>query len=173
MAAEMATIAGKGCTMNCRDARQYICDERDGALDEVRRAALAAHVAGCAECRHLRENLSQAVEIWRTELAAVPVPNAEFEWHKVRHELRQPLAARKRPLAAWLALPAAAAAAVAIGLYVSPHENGKAVSAPVAAAISPPASPASTPESTVVFVDDKSGWTFVWAPDSGTSGQHI
>lgn len=158
--------------MNCRAAERRIFAERDGALDETQRAELATHVATCAACRSVREGLTTAAATWRGDTARVSVPNAELEWQKVRRQIRgAPTTSTKLT---WIGLPlAGAAAAAAIGIYLgtgTPPPSAKIDATTVQAA---PAVAAATPAqpSTVVYVDEKSGWTFVVAADD--SGQHI
>lgn len=153
--------------MNCRQAEHDLFAGRDGSLAETRRAALAEHLATCAACRQLQENLAAAVESWRAGERAVAVPDAEVEWREVRRRLRRAAAPVRRPPLLW-AVPLGAAAAVVLGLGLH-HEFGApgTTAARVAAAVPPAAAvnafaPAS---STVVYVDDQSGWTFVWGAD--------
>ena len=162
--------------MNCRAAERHIFAERDGALDETQRAELATHVATCAACRSVRDGLTMAATAWRSDAARVSVPNAEFEWQKVRRQIRGAPTTSTRSKITWIGLPlAGAAAAAAIGIYLStgtstPPPSAKidatAVQAAPAVAAATPAQP-----STVIYVDEKSGWTFVVAADD--SGQHI
>jgi hypothetical protein len=60
--------------MNCREAQDRILTERDGALDQTSRVALAGHLADCAGCRRVRDDLTAAVSAWRAEVANVRVP---------------------------------------------------------------------------------------------------
>lgn len=161
--------------MNCSAARQQIFAERDGVLGDSQRAALAEHLAGCAACRQVRDGLVVAIETWRSEVRQVRVPDAAIEWQKLRRSMRSPSAQPRRSLTAWIAVPVAAAAAVAIGLYVVPHQPsapiGTASNSAVATANAPVPALSPAPASTVVYVDDKSGWTFVWEPTG--NGQRI
>jgi hypothetical protein len=157
--------------MNCRQAEHHIYAERDGALDEVRRAALAAHVADCAGCRQIREILTVAVDKWRADGADIRVPDADIEWQKVRRQIRGGTAAERRSVLNWIAVPLAAAAALAVGLYMVPtgHHPGTAIeTGPIATREAAVSNGATQDSSTVIFVDDKSGWTFVVGP--GTTG---
>lgn len=161
--------------MKCSYARQQIFAERDGALGEPQRAALAEHVAGCPDCRRVRDDLTVTIETWRQEFRQARVPSADLEWQKLRREIRGAPAHRRHSMTTWIAVPTAAAAAVAIGLYVAPHERPHAAanSAAQTVAVNNPPATAATPAatSTVVYVDDKSGWTFVWEPTA--NGQQI
>lgn len=158
--------------MNCRVAKQQIFAVRDGALDDIQRAALASHVAECAACRRIRDDLEIAVTGLRAESTAVRIPNPDLEWRKLQRQLHEPAPVR-RSLASWLAVPTAlAAAAAAVAVYVYTPSNPVTGSAEQAATVAGAQQTGSAP-SAVVFVDDKSGWTFVLASDSGATGQHI
>lgn len=162
--------------MNCREAQSQIFAERDGALDHPRRVALDSHLASCDGCRRSRETLSAALTAWRLEVGQVTVPDAEREWHAVRRRIRGGVeagAARtarpRRSLFTWFAVPVGAAAAVALALFVSPstspqHPPEAHDGANIARASSIEVSGSKAPS--MIFVDDKSGWTFVWAADA-------
>src|SRR5437868_5639393 len=45
----------QGDKVNCEEARELLIDDLDGALPAERAASLAAHAAGCAECRAERD----------------------------------------------------------------------------------------------------------------------
>lgn len=161
--------------MNCRQARDDIFRERDGVLDSAGQSALLEHVTQCAACRRVRENAAAAMNAWRSEVDRVRVPEANAEWQKVRREIRQearPDGSARHSIVKWLALPLAATAALAVALFVvtpPPENGGQAVSIAAASDVSDGSAPSDT-ASTVVFVDDKTGWVFVWA-DDGT--KHI
>jgi len=162
--------------MNCREAQPQIFAERDGALDNLQRVALDGHLAQCGACRRIREDLTTALTAWRMEVSVVSVPDAEREWHAVRRRIRggaESGAARasrpRRNLFAWITIPLGAAAAAALAFFVMPSTS--------------PTTPEKTPvavqmaradsveargnnASTMVFVDDKSGWLIVWASDA-------
>lgn len=152
--------------MNCREAEHQIFAERDGALDETRRAALATHLAQCPGCQRMRENLATALDALRTHSQQVRVPDAELEWQKLRREIRgsagskSAMAEKRRSPLAWLGLPLAAAAAIAITLSLRPVSD-PAASGEQARTIAKAEAP-----STVVFVDDQSGYLFVWADET-------
>jgi len=168
--------------MNCRDAQRRIFAERDGALDETQRAALAAHVAECAACRELQKNFATAIESWRRATQTVAAPDAEREWHHVRRRIRGGVAAGEAPARSprarwvrWLALPVGAAAALAIALW-TPTETPPPAKRPVVASTMhagtaqklarADAVEISAADGSVVFVDDKSGWVVVWDGDA-------
>ncbi len=149
--------------MNCREAQTQLFAARDGALENSQRAALASHLGECAACRRLQENFALTVETWRVATHESRVPDAELEWQKLRREIRGgagSAAAAKRSRAAWFALPLAAAAAVAVGLFVNQGADSSTEPAPMVARAKP-----ADNASTVIFTDAKSGWTFVVAAD--------
>ncbi|MEY4938394.1 MAG: hypothetical protein RIQ93_129 [Verrucomicrobiota bacterium] len=157
--------------MDCRQAQHQIFAERDGALDSIPRAELAAHLAQCDPCRALANDLTATVEAWRDSTAQVKAPDALVEWQKVRREIRGGVQAsgRRRGAVAWLAWPVAAAAAIAGALFVASPFRDDSPSAPAGDVSRANPSPAAgAVESTVVFVDEKSGWVFVWAGDGST-----
>ena len=158
--------------MNCREAQSQIFAERDGALDITQRAELDRHIAHCGDCQRMREDFTAALASWRNEASQVTIPNAEREWHAVRRRIRggeTGVARDSRPrrnLFAWIALPLGAAAAAAIALFVTLQPGsivlpGLEPTARIAHAnsVEVPGDKATT----VVVVDDKSGWLFVWA----------
>jgi hypothetical protein len=161
--------------MNCREAQQHLFADR-GARDDTPRAALAAHVAHCAACARLESQLGAALENWRSETARVPVPDAEREWQILRRKIRGGVnvgdadateSSRPSRWLSWITLPLGAAAAAAIAFLVvqqSPAGLGHAPrEARLARAdfVEAPGAKAST----MVYVDEKSGWLFVVASD--------
>jgi hypothetical protein len=162
--------------MNCREAQTQIFAERDSALGDPERAALVAHVAACGACRRVREDLTTTLAYWKTTAQAVVVPDAEREWHAVRRKIRGGVEAgevrltpRRPGWLTWLTVPLAAAGALALALYVSmptgnPTNPGvRPSTAPVARADSVEVGGRNA--STMVFLDDKSGWLIVQASD--------
>jgi anti-sigma factor RsiW len=175
--------------MNCRDNESLILAERDGALTNTQLAVLSDHVAACPACRQLRANLMATLDTYKTGVAGVTAPDANEAWRDLQTHLNQP--AKKRPLAPviWFAAPLAAAAALAVSFFVTrPNLPSPSVPTPatqnVAAARLP--IPLHDPSviagadfveagdpnaSTVVYVDDESGWLVVWATDPETATQ--
>lgn len=164
--------------MNCRTALLHIASERETGLEAGTRSDLEAHVAACDSCRRARSNLAAALEAWRAEATLVPTPDPSREWQAFRRRIRGAPEAHSRRTAthrwfnpAWLAIPAAAAL-VALTFFrpaAGPEDvaGGKAGATARAEAVEAPGGNAST----MVFIDDKSGWLIVWAIDaSGRSG---
>jgi hypothetical protein len=164
--------------VNCREVQHQLFADRDGALEETQRAALDGHVAQCADCRRIRDDLVFAFATWQTEQSRVVVPDAEREWHAVRRRIRggatvgSPPRRASRSWLGWLAVPVGAAAALALTLSITRQTPAPMVHAKPATqtaranSIQVPGNSAST----MVFVDDKSGWLIVWATDNPKSG---
>ncbi len=147
--------------MNCHSAQRLLSAERDGALPPGERAGLAAHVAGCAECRRFEVRLAEVAAGLKTAAAQVVVPDEERAWHDIRRELRAtPSVARAWwNLGRW-ALPLGAAAALAAVAVIGPSWTDEDGSQLVARA---EFVEVSGDASSMVYVDDKSGWLVVWA----------
>jgi predicted anti-sigma-YlaC factor YlaD len=148
--------------MNCHSAQRLLSAERDGALATGERAGLAAHVAGCAGCRQFQASLAVAGEALKIAALRVAVPDEERAWHDIHREMR---AARPRAAQAWWnlgrwALPLGAAAALAAVAVIGPSwtedDGPQTVARAEFVEVSGDAS-------SVVYVDDKSGWLVVWA----------
>ena len=123
----------------------------------------------------MRQQLSQAVETWKSDIARANTPDAERAWLDVRRAIRIDRDASrrsKRGVLPW-ALPAGIAAGLAVyGLtflqpgtgdteWQSAFEEGAGVEY-----VDVPADAAS-----MVFVDDESGWVVVWTtPSTELSG---
>jgi hypothetical protein len=166
--------------MNCREAQSQIFAERDGALDNAQRAALDGHIAHCGDCQRMREDFTAALASWRNEASHVAVPNVEREWHAVRRRIRggsdsgaERVEHPRRNLFTRFALPLGAAAAAAVAFFVTlqPSSTGVAGTHPEpkiarANSVDVPANDATT----VIMVDDKSGWLFVWASADSKQG---
>ncbi len=163
--------------MNCRDSESLILAERDGELTTGQRAALSDHVAACPACAQFRTSVHTALDAYKADMAAIPVPDTNEAWRDLQARLRQP--ARKRPLAPviWFAAPLAAAAAIAIAFFAtrpttSTPSGELAITVPVydsSVIAGADYVEAGDPNaSTMVYVDKESGWLVVWATDSET-----
>lgn len=160
--------------MKCSESQRLISAERDRALAEIERAGLEAHLAACAGCRESRARLAAAADAWRAASAAVPTPEVERAWLDIRRAIRgaaNPAGGRARSrgsFVSWAAGSLAAAAAMAVALFVSwpaqpanPANPASEWMAPVEVARAEyvDAGEGVTP---VVYVDDDSGWLVVW-----------
>lgn len=154
--------------MNCHDAETLLQLERDGALEAGGRASLAAHVSECAHCRQLQVKLTAVSQVLQQEAAHVRTPEPMIEWRKLQRTLHQ----ESRPALAgwlrWLTIPAAIGAAAALALYVQPGSNPEPQPKERVVRVEAVREP-----SAIVYVDDRSGWTFVWSPVPAASGQTI
>jgi anti-sigma factor RsiW len=159
--------------MNCREAQSQLFAERDAALEPTQRAALDGHLAQCGDCKRVRDDLAAAITNWRADVNRAQVPDAEREWHAVRRRIRggaeaaAPARRSSWKLVTWLAVPIGAAA-LAVAVFVSPPTAPKTQPPEQAVARAVPANSvdvAGGKATTVVFMDDKSGWLFVLASD--------
>lgn len=161
--------------MNCREAQSQILTPPEGASDPSRSALLEGHLAHCAGCRQVRDNLTAALTTWRADVARAVVPDAEKEWHAVRRRIRGGAETGQRPARSrwtfftWVALPLGAAAAAAVALFVAPQFQSGTLSPAAIAHVDSVEAPGNN-ASTLVFVDDKSGWLIVWASDANPVG---
>lgn len=153
--------------MNCRAAQRLMSAERDGALATGERADLESHLAGCADCRQARAAVAGAINRWRATQAKVAVPDSERAWQDIRREIRRGAPADApgvRPFPRW-ALATGAAAAVIVAVAFGPRWSGGPVNAeePRAAIARADFVETAGNSSSMVYVDDKSGWLVVWA----------
>lgn len=161
--------------MNCREAQNQLFADRS-AQDTTQRAVLASHVAQCAACARLQSHLGSALEGWRAETQRVAVPDAGREWQILRRKIRGGVnvgdavatsASRLPTWFSWITLPLGAAAAAALAFLVVQQSPSAAVHAAREARVAradyveAPGAKAST----MVYIDEKSGWLFVVASD--------
>lgn len=163
--------------MSCEQTQRLIFAERDGALNSQQRVELERHLERCPGCARMRHELTRSIGNWRASTEKVDVPHAAIEWqalHRTIHaEKKRGWFRFPRPATlAWLGLPVTAAAALAVIFYSRRPE----VSAPpgkTAAAKAPALASAdfvdvpSNSASTMVYVDNSSGWLVVWADTPG------
>ncbi len=153
--------------MNCREAETHLFADRSAdPASAPAAAALEVHLAQCPACRRLQSRLRSALDEWRTEAAATPTPDVEREWHAVRRRIRgaETAAAPLRRFWPWLSVPLGLGAAAALTILVWQRPPSRAEAR--ADFVEVPGGKAST----MVFVDEKSGWLIVQASDSpGTS----
>ena len=153
--------------MNCQRAQHLLSVERDRPLTANEQTELAHHLGGCAGCAQLRQDLAAGAQSWREVTAAVPIPDAAEEWRRFQQRLDgRPTVVHHRPRPAirtWAAFPLAVAAAVALILWIRPSHVPEAAMV----GIQPRAEFVETNDrasSTLVYVDEQSGWLVVWAP---------
>ncbi len=161
----------------CNEIERLLLSEPDGALTATELAELEAHVSGCEACRRQRNLLSTLLSSLKKSQEAVPNPSSREEWMTLRNRIRGERGAERKTngwSSPWLrwgipALSLGAAAAVAFILYLrapSPTPFSRATIARAEYVQSENA------ESTLVYVDQESGWLIVWAspPDASTKG---
>jgi anti-sigma factor RsiW len=160
--------------MNCRTAKTLLAQEPDGALTTDERAALADHLTACPSCQHVQTSMVAVLDHWKTRSSTVPIPDAERAWQDIRRELRGGARA-PAPLswssARW-AIGAGAAAAAAIAFFTL-APSGRNVSPTVVAQLDRArADFVEVPNSasSMVYVDDASGWLVVWAVSDASGG---
>lgn len=164
--------------MNCRSAQSLLLTENDGVLTPAQHAELASHLASCTACRAYRAELAAALETLRADVQAAPLPDIDAEWRAVQAKIDAARGAsaprrEKRRLApvVWISAPLAAAAAVALTLFVGrpvpSDELANASGAEFAARVDyvDVADPSATP---IVYSDKESGWLVVWAESADT-----
>jgi hypothetical protein len=161
--------------MSCRDIKPLVLAERDGGLGAGQLARIDTHVATCASCRQLRTRLAVTVAAWQTDVARVAVPDLDAEWQAVRTRLpglgKPAQTSRRSAKLVWLAVPLAAAAALAVGYFASapPPTVPAETAAEGATAQAEFVEAGDAKASTLVFVDKDSGWLVVWASGDDTS----
>jgi hypothetical protein len=157
--------------MDCRSAQRLLSADQDGAPATREHAALDVHLAECAKCQRFRASVADAAEAWRTSTLRVQAPDAELAWQAVRRKIRSGEAAagtRSAPwFSRWVWPLGAAAALAALAVVVGPRWRQELAPTGAARAVAQAGFvevPGAT-TSSMVFVDEKSGWLVVWAVD--------
>lgn len=150
--------------MDCREAEKLILIEREGASGDTRRVALAAHLSDCSACRELQGSLVAAVQSWKANDTRVEIPDVEREWYAVRRQMRNAAAGPQFPLLpSWLVPSLAAAALAVLVFFVGTPWRGQGTTARMDVARAEYVEVADESASTLVYVDEDSGWLVVWA----------
>jgi hypothetical protein len=159
--------------MNCRSAQPLLLAERDGVLTPAQHAEIAQHVATCASCRQFRKDLAAALDDARAEVQQVPLPDIDAEWRAVQARINGAADAparrtEKRRLApiVWFGAPLAAAAALALALFVNrpvPSSTPMTASTTEIAAHADYVEVADPNATPIIYTDKESGWLVVWA----------
>lgn len=153
--------------MTCSAAQRRLSTERDGTLPSSERAALASHLAECSDCRQAQAALTAVVEHWRTATKHVAVPDSQRAWQDIRREIRATSSPQRQGLPRW-ALPATATAVLLFAATLAPrwlHQAKPPTAAGVEIARADFVETAND-TSSMVYVDDKSGWLVIWAVDN-------
>lgn len=154
--------------MNCRQAEKALSRHLDDELPADEVATLEEHLATCSACRETATEWRGLGQAMRAE-APDEIPDPTKAWHDIRRTLRNreapAIRANRRP---WWSHPlpwagaGATIALLAVGYLLqdspaSQFQNGSTVEyidteLPGA--------------STVVYVDDETGWNIVWVLES-------
>lgn len=134
--------------MNCDAYRDRIDELVDGTLEGAARRELDAHLAGCAECRALADDL---LAIRRAAGHLPPLVPPDRIWQQIAPRVAAPVAAAPRPSPNWrervavpLAIAAVLLAAVAITAVMRQWRNPSGPSQTPAAASAAPGSSEAT-----------------------------
>lgn len=105
--------------MTCELARTRLQEQIDGMLDPVIARELAAHLEHCGSCRGLAADLAAIADAAAALDPIVPPDHVWLQiagtWRRAHPEAAAPVAAPRRPHAAWHALAAAAVLVAAAG----------------------------------------------------------
>lgn len=151
--------------MKCLEAQQLLALAPDGELTELQLAALEQHNVTCLACREFAQQQHKASGVLRRDTALVALPEIEAEVRAVRVRLsaKQPARLGKLAPVLWIGASLAAAAALVfafLGSHLAPHPT---TSPSAASALVNYIVPGDPDASTVVYVDQASGWLVVWA----------
>jgi putative zinc finger protein len=105
--------------MNCDAYRDRIDELADGTLDGAARRELDAHLATCAACRGLAEDL---LAIRRAAGHLPPLTPPDRIWQQIAPRVEAPIAAAPRPASNWrerLAVPLAIAAVLLAAVAIT------------------------------------------------------
>jgi predicted anti-sigma-YlaC factor YlaD len=122
--------------MECTRAHELLSDHLEGTLNEILRGEVEAHLAGCADCRALREALAEVVEALHSFPDLEPSRGLVDRVVAATRDLRRPRLAPipvvVRPaivIPSWMQAAAAGFALVALGillLVVGPDASARA-----------------------------------------------
>lgn len=162
----------------CREIEPLLLSEPDGTLDATGLTQLEAHAAECPDCRRQRALLSAAAASLRQTAAAVSVPSAREEWLTLRDRLRAERGDRPatgktaaRPWLYWGVRTAALGAAAAIACIAYLRQPLPAPAPAGSALARAEFVRADNAASTLVYVDQESGWLIVWADSPNGNGR--
>jgi anti-sigma factor RsiW len=162
--------------VNCQACETLLLRDQDGALSPTERTVLSGHLANCTACREFHSALVELKTAYQTEAAPVNVPDVEIEWAELQNRLpdrSEPKARKQRHIPApvlWLSAPLAAAAALAFVFLSSKPETTVTESSQVKAVSITHVDYVESGDpnaSTMVYIDQDSGWLVVWASHAG------
>jgi len=111
--------------MNCDDCREHLSLYLDNELEEVRAVAVRGHVAVCAVCAKLLEDLSSIMFTCGTEDASELVPpNSQALWCRISNTIESeikpaPVETASKPRFWSLSLPQLASAVLCVAILSS------------------------------------------------------
>ncbi len=153
--------------MNCHTAHQLLSAERDDLLSSDQRIALDAHLGDCSGCRTARSGVTASIATWRASTTSVKVPDVERAWQDIRRATRadQPVKGRRPTNALRWVAPLSLAAGLALVASVAPRWQNNAQAERLAGRETAYADFVDVPTdaSSIVYVDDQSGWLVVWS----------
>jgi len=159
--------------MNCRTASRLLSAERDRVLSPEERTGFESHLAGCAKCQQARAVMAASLIHWQATAKEAELPEVEHAWQDIRRATRSTAPAQSANALGALrwAVPLGAAAALAIVAAVAPRSGSSRVEAAQVAQrevahadfVEVPAN-----ASSMVYVDDQSGWLVVWSESDAT-----
>ena len=162
--------------MNCHTAQRLIATEPDSTPSAEESRLLAAHLSGCEACRNEQTIVARALAGWQASTASAAMPTVERAWQDIQRELRkssgQP-ASRGFLRRSWMIPVSAAAALAALIVVARPLGKPSSPGNPLAQNSAARADFVEVPNdaSSLVYVDDQSGWLVVWAVnDSSAAG---
>lgn len=148
----------------CSSITDLLVAEPDGVLSPVELARIEEHLALCEACRRQRAHLKMLPARMRDATEAFSSPDIEQEWREVRRRIQSSNPAGEASFAwrrslTW-GLPIAAAAVLTLAAVYRPLPD-PGTSVPITARAEFVQSEGSG--STLVYVDQESGWLIVWA----------
>jgi len=152
----------------CTEIVSLLVAEPDGTLSAAELARLETHVAGCPDCRRQRALLRATPVALRIATSTFSVPSVPAEWSELRARLLgEPGGTathrrQRRPWFAWSLPIAAVGAAAAFAILAFFREPGGSP-LPLPAVAHADFFQAENVASTLVYVDQESGWLIVWA----------
>lgn len=159
---------------SCQHITSLLIAEPDGRLTPAEQAEIEGHVAECAACRQQRAMLAAIPASLQAVTQSVSTPNPQQEWMRLRSQLPKQRSQGKRQTPKtpfWLqwSFPLGAAAAAVVVALVTHFRYSDRISLEQRSATVARAEyvQAENADSTLVYVDQESGWLIVWADSSG------
>ncbi|HRE81024.1 MAG TPA: zf-HC2 domain-containing protein [Opitutaceae bacterium] len=158
---------------SCQHITSLLIAGPDRRLTPAEQAEIEGHVVQCAACRQQRALLAAIPASLQTVTQAVSTPNPQQEWMRLRSQLPKQSRegkSQRRKTPFWLqwSFPIGAAATAVVVALVTHLRYSDRVSTERLAATVARADyvQAENADSTLVYVDQESGWLIVWADSS-------